>query len=83
MTLKRNLLLAVLSVLVAGLVVVACQPAQTPGGQSPAPSAAGESATPQPPAAGEAEAGPEHPQKHPRGQRQPVRKRPRPRRPAT
>ena len=57
MTLKRNLLLAVLSVLVAGLVVVACQPAQTPGGQSPAPSAAGESATPQPAATGDAESG--------------------------
>src|SRR5512147_36597 len=56
MTLKRNWLLAILSMLVAALVVVACQPAQTPGGQAPAPSAAGESATPQPPPTGEAEA---------------------------
>lgn len=62
MTLKRNLLLAVISVLVAGLVVVACQPAQTPSGPAATPGAASESATPQPGATetseGEAEASP-------------------------
>ena len=62
MTLKRNLLLAVISVLVAGMVVVACQPAQAPSGQAAAPSVASESTTPQPGATeaneGEAEASP-------------------------
>ena len=56
MTLKRNLLLAIISVLVAGLVVVACQPAQTPSGKTPTPSAAGESTTPEPAATGTGEA---------------------------
>lgn len=62
MTLKRNLLLAVISVMVAGMVVVACQPAQAPSGQAAAPSVASESTTPQPGATeaneGEAEASP-------------------------
>ena len=63
MTLKRNLVLAIISVLVAGLVVVACQPAQAPSGQAPAASASGDSATPEPAAGAtseaEAEASPE------------------------
>ena len=63
MTLKRNLVLAVISVLVAGLVVGACQPAQAPSGQAPAASASGDSATPEPAAGAtseaEAEASPE------------------------
>jgi iron(III) transport system substrate-binding protein len=59
MTLNRNVWLAMISMLIAALIVVACQPAvQSPAQQAPAQSTASESETPQPVAtdSGEAEA---------------------------
>ena len=75
MTLKRNLLLAILSVLVAGLVVVACQPARLPAGKRPHASSRrriGDAAA----ASRRRSRSRRSPRKHPRRQRRPVRKRP-------